>query len=342
MNIDATNQTVLVTGGSGFIGTWVIIALLRRGYSVSTTIRNLEREASVRAAIAKQVDAGDRIRFFAANLLNDDGWDAAAAGSDFVIHVASPMPVGEYKKIDLLRPAREGTLRVLQAAVRAGVQRVVITSSTSAATPPAGHAGPGDESVWTDLSVKNVNPYARSKTLAEQAAWAFVQNQNGSLTLSTVLPGMVQGPVLGPDYSGSVDLVARMMTGKFPFLPRFGLNTIDVRDLAELHVRAMESAAAAGQRFIGVSGYLWFSEVASILREQFGKRAAKAPTRILPDFIVRLLAQVNADMQFIVPSLGKRIEMSSAKAGRLLDWHPRPAKEAVIASAESLIREGLI
>jgi len=341
MNVAANDKTVLVTGGSGFIGSWMIIGLLQRGYSVRTTVRNLNREACVRAAISKQV-ASDRLSFFAADLLQDAGWDAAVEGCDFIIHVASPMPVGEFKGTNIIQPAREGTLRVLKAGFRAHVSRVVITSSLQAALPPAAYAGgPTDETVWTDLTVKGLNEYTKAKTLAEQDAWAFMQQQNGPMTLTTILPGMVQGPVLGSDYSGSVELIARMMTGKIPFLPRIGFSIIDVRDLVKLHIRAMESAEAAGQRFIGTSGFLLFSEIARILRENFGARAKKVSTRAMPDFVVRLLAHVSSDMRFMAAMLDKRREFTTAKAARILGWHARPATDAIIGAAESLVREKL-
>ena len=342
MNISNADKTVLVTGGSGFVGSWVIIALLQRGYTVRATIRNLSRESSARYSIAKQIDAGDRLSFFAADLLGDAGWDLAINGSDFIIHVASPMPTGEYKKTDVVRPAREGTLRVLKAGIRAGVQRVVLTSSLQAALPSITYNGVPDETVWSDLSSKNTQDYTRAKTLAEQDAWAVMRQQNSSTTLTAILPGMIQGPILGTDYSGSVDLIARLLKGKIPRYPRIGFSIIDVRDLADLHVRAMESAEAAGQRFVAASDFLWLGEIAHILRERFGARAAKVPTQALPDFVVRLLAYVSADLRFIAPNLGKRTDFTSAKAVRTLGWHARPAIDAIVDAAESLIREGLV
>jgi len=335
--------TVLVTGGSGFIASWIIIRLLQQGYVIRSTIRHRAREASVRAAITTQVDPGNRLTFHAADLLQDDGWSKAVEGADFVIHVASPMPVGEYKKTDVISPAREGTVRVLKAAADAGVQRVVLTSSLVAAMPAVFHEGVcTDETVWTDLSGKYVNDYTKAKTLAEQDAWSFIGQQEGKMTLTTILPGMVQGPVLSADYSGSVELVERMMTGKIPRFPRIGFSVIDVRDLADLHIRAMESKAAAGERFIGTSDFLWFSDIARILRTHFGGNAAKVPDRMLPDWLTRLLACFNPDMRFFVPNLGQRRQFSTQKAAAVLGWQPRRSEEAVIASAESLIRQSLI
>ena len=306
-------------------------------------MRNLDREESVRSAIRKQVSADDQLSFFAADLLKADGWETAVNGADFVMHVASPMPVGEYRKTDVIRPAREGTARILKAAAQARVQRVVITSSIEASSPAEHYeGGPTDETVWTDLSAKNVNDYTRAKTLAEQDAWAFMKDQGSAMTLTTILPGMVQGPVLGPDYSGSVELITRLLTGKVPRYPRIGFSMIDVRDLANLHVRAMESEQAAGQRFIGTGDFLWLADIARILRERFGAQAAKVPTRALPDFVVRLLAYVNADLRFVAPMLGRRREFTTQKAGSVLGWHGHSAEDTIIETAKSLVREKLV
>ncbi len=336
-------KTVLVTGGSGFIGSWVIINLLRRGYIVRATLRNLAREQEVRSAISKQVQANERLSFFAANLLKDEGWEEATDGAQSVVHVASPMPVGEYRKTDVIRPAREGTQRVLKTAARAGVHRVVITSSVVACAPAENYqGGPVDEMIWTDLSSKLVDDYTRAKTLAEQDAWEFKKHQSGPMTLTTILPGMVQGPILGPDYSGSVELITRLMTGKVPRFPNTGFSIVDVRDLSELHVMALESEKAVGQRFIGAGDFLWLADIARLLRANFGKKAAKVPTKALSDSVVRLLAYVSFDLRFLAPTLGKRREYSNEKAADVLGWHPRPATETIIETAESLLREGLV
>lgn len=210
-----------------------------------------------------------------------------------------------------------------------------------AAMPPAEYSGPiTDESVWTDLRAKHTSDYARAKTLAESDAWEFARQQGGAMTLTTILPGMVQGPVLGRDFVGSTEVITRMLTGKVPRYPRIGWSTVDVRDLADLHVRAMESEAAAGERFIGTGDFLWMEKTADILREHFGVRAAKAPTRALPDWVVRALAPLSADLRFLVPSLGNRLEFDAGKAARVLGWRPRPAAEAVLATAESFLQGG--
>lgn len=335
-------QTVLVTGGSGFVGSWAVVELLRRGHLVRTTIRNLAREDQVRSMIATQTDLGG-LSFTEANLLQDRGWDDAMAATDFVLHVASPMPIGEYRGQDVITPAREGTLRVLRAARAARVQRVVITSSTAAASPKKADAGViADESVWTDLPAKPIYAYPRAKTLAERDAWSFIESDDTGMELATVLPAQIQGPVLGSDYSASVDVIALMLKGKMPAVPRIGFGIVDVRDLVDLHIRAMTEPAGAGQRFIATSDFLWFGDIARILREDLGTAAARVPTRRLPDFTVRIGALFNAELRQLAPNLGVRQIASSAKAEQLLGWTPRPAASSVLDTARSLIAQHLI
>ncbi len=345
MKTELGTETVLVTGGSGYVGVWIIAALLGRGYRVRATLRSLSREGEVRAAVAKTVDPRDRLSFCAADLLSDQGWPQAVEGCAFVVHVASPMGQGMPKGTDLVTPAREGTLRILRAAATAGVRRTVITSSTVAAQPPLtpgrSEAKPTDESAWTDPAEKGLSEYVRSKTLAERAAWEFMERSAGKMTLATVLPGMILGPVLAQSVSGSVELVSRMLTGRFPALPRIGFNTVDVRDLADLHLRAMEAPGAAGQRFLAVSDFLWMADTARLLREHLGAQGAKVPTRRLPDFVLRLVALFSWDARFMAALLGVRREFSIAKARTLLGWQPRPAAQAVLDCAESLVRQAL-
>ena len=335
-------QTVLVTGGSGYIGGWTIVALLKQGYTVRTTIRNLARADEVRANIAKQVDPGNRLAFFAADLMSDAGWDEAAAGCDYVLHIASPLGGGGVDAESLIRPAREGALRALKAAHKAGVKRVVMTSSVAATTPPKAYTGADtDESVWTDLS-EGVSGYYQSKTLAERAAWDFMATAGGPMTLATVNPAAVLGPVMSEDYSGSIQIVERLMTGRVPGLPRLGFNVVDVRDVADLHLLAMTAPEAAGQRFIAAGPFMWMGEIAELLRLRFPDKAAKIPTRKLPDFVLKIVALFDVDLKEVVPSLGKRKSVTSAKAISLLGWEPRPANDTIVDCANSLIAEGAI
>ena len=338
-------EAVLVTGGSGYVAGWIIVRLLQQGYRVRTTVRSLARVDAVRAAIAGQVDPQDRLSFSVADLLEDREWDEAVRGCDYVIHVASPMGQGE-PKADLVRPARDGTLRVLRAAREANVRRVVLTSSTVAAKGPKKPAGAllaaTNESTWTDPEEKGLKEYDRSKTLAERAAWEFAEQSAGRLELTTILPGMILGPVMTSSISGSVELISRMLTGKVPALPRIGFSIVDVRDLADLHVQAMLAPQAAGQRILGVGDFLWMADIAKLLRENFGQRASKVPTRLLPDFILRFAALFQYEARFMAPMLGQRTHFDVSKAAQLLGWHPRPASEVVLECASDLLRQHLV
>lgn len=335
-----TGGTVLVTGGTGYVAGWCIVELLRSGYTVRATVRGLSREGAVRAAIAAEVDAGDRLSFFAADLTSDDGWDAAMADCDYALHVASPL--GEDRPVDanaLIGPAREGTLRVLRAAVKAGVRRVVMTSSLAACTPASySEERIIDESLWSDPDNRKLDVYRKSKTLSELAAWEFMNGQGGRTTLTTVLPGAIFGPVLTAGRKGSVQVIGRLLDGRMPGTPRLGFEIVDVRDLAELHVLAMTADALAGERLIAVGGFMWMNEIARTLRAKLGERAGKAPLRMIPDWLLRLLAIFDPSLRSITPMLGRKFKHTSDKARRLLDWRTRPVEVTVVDCAKSLIR----
>jgi len=336
--------TVLVTGGSGYIGGWCVIGLLQQGYAVRTTVRSLTREGQVRSSLSKAVEIGDRLSFHAADLMSDAGWDEAAAGCDYVLHVASPLGVAEPKDPnELIIPARDGARRVIGAAIKAGVKRVVQTSSVAATSRPTGSPDSiSDETQWTDLTLPRVSAYAQSKTLAEKAAWELIGAAGGATTLATVNPALVLGPVLGHDFSESVQVVERLVSGRVPGLPRLGFNIVDVRDVADLHIRAMTAPEAAGQRFIAAGAYAWMADIATTLREKLGTGAAKVPTRKVPDFVIRLAALFDKDLGAVTPGLGLKHDFSSAKAQRVLGWKPRPIEETVLDCARSLIAEGAV
>jgi nucleoside-diphosphate-sugar epimerase len=335
--------TVLVTGGSGYIGGWCVIGLLQQGYQVRATVRDLAREGAVRAALAKAVDAGDRLSFHAAELTSDAGWDAATDGCDYVLHVASPLGVAEPKNPDeLIVPARDGARRAVGAAIKAGVKRVVLTSSVAATSHAGGGDTLSDESVWTDLSKGKVSAYSQSKTLAERAAWDLIAATGGPTTLATVNPALVLGPVLSPDYSGSVQVIERLLSGRVPGLPRIGFNIVDARDVADLHIRAMTAPEAAGQRFIAAGEFAWMADLASLLRARLGEAAAKVPTRKVPDLVLRLASLFDKELGAVTPNLGLKHDFSSAKAQSVLGWRPRPLEETVLDCARSLIAAGLV
>ena len=333
-------QHVLVTGGSGYLAGFVILALLKQGHRVRSTLRTLQREAAVRATLAPHTQAMESLEFVAADLLQDAGWAQATAGVQSVLHVASPMGMGA-GPVDLLRPAREGTRRVLDAAAHAGVKRVVVTSSLLAALPADARKTQLDEASWTDLNGRDINMYTQSKTLAERDAWSWAQ-EHPATQLTTLLPGFIQGPVLGADYSESLQVVARMLTGKVPALPRLGFCIVDVRDLADLHVQAMQAAGAAGHRFTASSDFLWMTDMARALRDSLGAGAAKVPTRTLPDFLVKAAARFNPELREVLPDLGKQRSCEALKARRLLGFAPRPAVESIVDCGRSLLDGGLL
>jgi len=339
-------STVLVTGGSGFIGGYCILQLLAAGHQVRTTVRNLDRESDVHALLKQGgAEAGDRLSFHAANLESDTGWREAVDRCDYVLHVASPFPAAVPKdENELIVPAREGALRVLRVARDAGVKRVVLTSSFAAIG--YGHAPqrqPFNETNWTDPAGGDVTAYVKSKTLAERAAWDFIAKEGGALELSVVNPVGVFGPVLGPDYSTSILIVQRLMDGAMPGCPQLVFGVVDVRDVADLHLRAMTNPAAKGERFLAVAGdFMSIREIALLLKERMGLAAKRVPTRQLPNWLVRVASLADPAVKQIIPELGILKNASGEKARRVLGWTPRSREEALVASAESLLRLGLL
>jgi nucleoside-diphosphate-sugar epimerase len=336
--------TVLVTGGSGYIGSWCVAGLLQQGYTVRTTVRSRAREGQVRAVIGKIADAQNRLTFFEADLMSDKGWDEATGGCDYVLHVASPLGVQEPKDPNvLITPAREGAKRAINAAIKAGVKRVVMTSSV-AATHPSSNADEyvADETVWTDPTAPGESAYGQSKTYAERAAWELIKERGGNTTLATVNPALVLGPVMSGDFSESIQVVQRLISGKVPGIPRLGFNVVDVRDVADLHIRAMTMPEAAGERFIAANTFAWMGEMAATLRARLGEKAAKVPTRKVPDFVLRFVSLFDRDLTAVTPSLGKKHSYSSAKAQKVLGWKPRPLDDTLVDCANSLISNGLV
>ena len=339
-----SEELVLVTGGSGFIAQHCILALLEAGYRVRTTLRSLSREAEVLSNLRSGgAEPGDRLSFVAADLTADDGWVEAAADCAYIIHGASPTPSGDQvREEDWIRPAVDGNLRVLRAARDAGVRRVVLTSAFGAIG--VGHKSrsrPFDETDWSDLN-GNVAPYQRSKTLAERASWDFIAREGSGLELATVNPTTVLGPALGSDYSHSIRLIKNLLDGQ-PGCPKINTCVVDVRDVADLHLRAMTDPAANGERFLAASGEsLWMVEIARLLNQRLGKGAKKVSTRVLPNWFIRVVALFNPAMKGIVPHLGVNMNASGDKAKRLLGWAPRSREDAIVATAESLIKLGLV
>jgi nucleoside-diphosphate-sugar epimerase len=333
-------ETVLVTGGTGYLAGWVIAGLLQRGYRVRSTVRSLDKAAQVRDAVSEQAggQAAGTIELAAADLLGDDGWDRATAGVDYVLHTASPLPFDA--GADLITTAREGTRRVLGAAARAGVRRAVLTSSgVTADTGDPDTAA--TETTFTKPSGTPLRAYPDSKILAERDAWDLAAATG--LELTAVLPTFMQGPVLGTaNRPGTVEIIRRLLAREIPAVPNIGWNIVDVRDIAELHILAMTSPAAAGQRFLGSGTFLWYRQIARILREKLPNEAAKVPVRTMPDLVVKLLARRNPQMAMLRPELGRTRLVDSGKARTQLDWHPRPAEQTITDTAAMLIAKNAL
>ena len=332
-------SVVLVTGGSGFIASHCIVQLLRAGYEVRTTVRNLKREGDVRAMLKYGgAERAHSVRVIAADLENDSGWADAVAGCEYVLHVASPFPAKMPKHEDeLIIPAREGALRVLRASRDAGVKRVVLTSSFAAIGYGHPQQSSFDETTWTNLDTPHLAPYPKSKTLAERAAWDFIAGDASGMELSVINPVAVFGPVLGPDFSTSIHLVRRLLSGRVRAVPRLWFGIVDVRDVADLHLRAMTDPAARGERFLAVAGeFLSILEMAKLMKSRLGDAGRKLPTRQLPDWMVRLAALRDPEVRQVLSELGKVKTATAAKARRLLGWAPRSSEEALLATAHSL------
>jgi len=341
-----SSHTVLVTGGSGFIGSHCLVELLNRGHRVRTTVRSLKREADVREMVrAGGADPGDRLSLFAADLVSDQGWKDAVSGCDYVLHVASPLPAAAPQhEDDLIVPAREGTLRVLRAARDASVKRVVVTSSFGAVGyghPP--RPTPFDESSWSNIEVQGAGAYMKSKTLAERAAWDFVAREGSGMEFSVINPTAAFGPVLHRDFASSIGLLQRMLDGRMPLVPQLYFGVVDVRDVADLHIRAMTGPEARGERFIAVSGdFLPLREIARLLKEGMGDAGRRVGTREMPNWVVRVASLFDSSVRNFVPELGKKKNASADKARRLLAWIPRPPRETLVATGDSLKQLGLL
>jgi nucleoside-diphosphate-sugar epimerase len=338
---------VLVTGGTGFVAAHCLVQLLAAGHETRTTVRDLARESDVRAMLRQggAGEADERLTLFRADLNADAGWAEAAAGCEYVLHVASPFPSTVPKDAnDLIAPARDGALRVLRAARDAGVKRVVLTSSFAAIGYGAKDRTTAfTEEDWTNLADASVQPYQKSKTIAERAAWDFITREGGGLELAVVNPVGVFGPVLGPDYSTSILFVKRLLDGSVPGCPDLWFGGVDVRDVADLHLEAMTNPAARGERFLSTGGdFVSVLQIARNLKEDLGAAARKVPTRSLPKWLMRAVALFDPEVRGILPEVGKHKNASNEKARRLLGWSPRSPREAVLASGQSLLQLGLV
>lgn len=337
----SADKRILVTGGSGYIAGFLIRQLIENGWQVHSSIRNLAREQEVRGWL--NVPA-DRLQFFAADLMSDDGWAAAVDGCSHVAHVASPFPLGVPKNADdLVVPAREGALRALRFAHAAGVKRFVLTSSMAAIAYGHGKGGGTfSEKDWSNLDSPSLMPYPRSKTVAERAARDWVAAHAPEMEFASVNPAAVFGPLISDDLSTSIEVIRQMLTGKVPMCPDVGFGIIDVRDVADLHFRALTADGIRDERFIACGDFLKFIDIARILRDNLGDAAAKVPTRKMPDWLLRTMALVRGELKQVVNELGNVRHGDSGHAIERLGWQMRPAEEAILASARDLIARGIV
>lgn len=337
-------RTVLVTGGTGYIAGELIDQLLGKGWTVHTTVRSAAKsEARLRE---RWPAASDRLKVFAADLMDDAGWVEANAGCSHVAHVASPFPVGVPKDDDeLIVPAREGTLRALRFAHEAGATHFVQTSSSAAIS--YGHPADKTEFTevdWTNLAAPGVQPYIKSKTIAERAARDWVAANGGAMAFCSVNPVAVLGPVYDGDLSASVEFVRRFLAGEIPAIPNIGLSIVDVRDVASLHVLALEADAETirDERFAASEQFQWMGDVAATLRSRLGKKARKVPTRLMPDFMLRLMALFSRDIRQLSGEIGKQKRVSGDYAKRKLGWTTHPVEQTIVDTANSLIERGIV
>jgi dihydroflavonol-4-reductase len=338
------SSPILVSGASGFVAIHTIIQLLEQGYNVRGTIRSLAKESEVRETIAKYVQANDRLEIVPADLEQDAGWEEAMKGVEYVLHVASPFPLYEPTHEDeLIIPAVNGTLRVLRAAHKAKVKRVVQVSSNAAIS--SGHNGENrtfTEDDWTMLD--KVGAYPKSKTLAELAAWDFIRSEENKnkMELVTINPPLILGPIPNKNFRTSVELIRTYMLGKVPGVGRIKMGIVDVRDVAAAIILAMKTPEAAGNRFLCSAAVPWLKEIAQILHKEYAKRGYKIPTLQFPSSLIRLIALFDKRIALVTDSLDWDFELSNEKAKRILKWNPRPKEEAILSMAESLIEQGLL
>jgi dihydroflavonol-4-reductase len=334
-------STVLVSGGSGYIAGFLIRQLVSEGWTVHTTVRSLAKEDAVRQLLA--VD-NSRLKFFAADLNADAGWAEAMAGCSHVAHVASPLPAGVPKDAnELIVPARDGALRALRAAKAAGVKRFVMTSSVAAIAYGRGRGVHHfTEADWTDLSKPGISPYIQSKTIAERAAREWMAKEGGAMAFVSICPSVVLGPVWSRDYSASVVVVKKLLDGSLGACPDIGFGVVDVRDLADLHVRALKAPGMAGERFIANDRFLKLREIADVLRAQLGPQAHKVTTRNAPDWAVRIAALFVPVAKAVVGELGSVRHQSPAHAKAVLGWATRPAEQSIVDTARALLDLGLV
>ena len=329
---------VLVTGGTGFLAGWTIRKLLEKGYTVRTTVRSLSKEEKVNAMLAQENVDTSTLSFAAADLTRAEGWDEAMEGMDYVLHVASPLGGNNHEDPTLIPTARAGVENIFQAAIKAGVKKIVLTSSEAANYPDKKDPNPTvKEDFWTDMNNKWITNYQRSKIIAERTAWDIIAKQNRT-KLVTILPEAIFGPNMAGKRS-STDQIFKMLLKGSPS-PNVIYPVGDVRDLADLHILAMEKDAADGQRFIAESEEMTMPEMAEILKKAYPDR--KISTVVIPDFVISIMVKFQVPMKVLNTMIGLKYHRDNTKARKLLGWHPRQAKETVLDAAQYLMDHHIV
>ena len=338
--------TILVTGASGFIAKHIVLQLLNAGCRVVGSLRTESRRDEVREAVRPHLESDEdldrRLRFVTLDLNEDHGWPDATSGVDVLMHTASPLPMAQPRdENDLVRPAVDGTRRALRAAHAAGVRRVVLTSSSAAVTNRVARPGKHsfDETDWSDPSWAGMTPYTKSKTLAERAAWDFVENEAPGMQLTAINPCLVLGRPLDDHYGASLGLVERLLRGRDPMLPNVGMGIVDVADVARMHVRTLTAPGTAGKRIIGAAGFMWLRDMAETLKAAYPER--RIPLRTAPDFVIRVVGIFDRSIRSIVPLLGRHQELDSTRARTLLNMDFIPAADSLRATAGYIMEHGL-
>lgn len=339
-------KKILVTGGSGFIAKHIILQLLNEGFEVRASVRSLDRSAEVMAAMMQHAKNADglekRLTFCELNLLSDDGWEEALHNCQAVMHTASPFPLEPPEhEADLIEPAVDGTLRVLTAAQAAGVERIILTSSVVSIYNKRLAAGRSryDETDWSETNSPMATAYSKSKMQAEKAAWNYVR-EHPELKLTTICPALVLGPPLDGKIGSSLKVIARLMAGKDPMVPNLGMAIVDVRDIALMHVRALQRPESVGNRFIGSERFMWMRDIALVLKAEYPDR--KIPLRVAPDWLMRVMGMFDKTVKSILPSLGHEIPLDNSAAAEILGIEFIEARQAIRTSASTLIRENIV